>query len=401
MPPQHKALLIGASEYDDPRILDLPFVPDDLQRMRDALVERGFQSAEIVESKRGITPNTVNSRIRTFLRDADRGDTLFILLSGHGQHFKGSDYLIPEDATFDVEVFAETCIEIGWERELEESHATHVVFLVGACREGIDLDTMAPPGLKQWSQRKVADALRRKVAYVYACTAPQRARFVRPNDELRPGCEVGTRPGESFSLFSRAVADTICADPHALHLHDFFERVQQRVTDLHRAYGKEGAVQVITVRADTTPGSGNFPLLPGPERQPEAHPWIRAVEKHPVWQRTPDGSARQLLQQACVVLAGGWPRRTRRRPAPCTTTPGTTANWPAARTTGSASSPAAWPPVSRCPRPRPRSPSSFPSSNRPSGPRRRPSASACSPATRVSRAPTTAASASSPGASRG
>ncbi|MCX5246906.1 caspase family protein [Streptomyces sp. NBC_00201] len=304
MPPQHKALLIGASEYDDPRILDLPFVPDDLQRMRDALVERGFQSAEIVESKRGITPNTVNSRIRTFLRDADRGDTLFILLSGHGQHFKGSDYLIPEDATFDVEVFAETCIEIGWERELEESHATHVVFLVDACREGIDLDTMAPPGLKQWSQRKVADALRRKVAYVYACTAPQRARFVRPNDELRPGCEVGTRPGESFSLFSRAVADTICADPHALHLHDFFERVQQRVTDLHRAYGKEGAVQVITVRADTTPGGGNFPLLPGPERQPEAHPWIRAVEKHPVWQRTPDGSARQLLQQACVVLAG-------------------------------------------------------------------------------------------------
>lgn len=147
MPPQHKALLIGASEYDDPRILDLPFVPDDLQRMRDALVERGFQSAEIVESKRGITPNTVNSRIRTFLRDADRGDTLFILLSGHGQHFKGSDYLIPEDATFDVEVFAETCIEIGWERELEESHATHVVFLVDACREGIDLDTMAPPGL--------------------------------------------------------------------------------------------------------------------------------------------------------------------------------------------------------------------------------------------------------------
>ncbi|GAA2481902.1 HD domain-containing protein [Streptomyces longisporus] len=304
MTPQHKALLIGASEYDDPRIPDLPFVPDDLQRMRDVLLDRGFQSAEIVESKRGITPNTVNSRIRSLLREADPGDTLFIVLSGHGQHFKGNDYLIPEDATFDVEVFAETCIEIGWERELEESRATHVVFLIDACREGIDLDTMAPPGLRQWSRRKVADALRRKVAYVYACTAPQPARFVRPTDEVRPGYDVATRPGETFSLFSRAVADTVCADPHALRLHDFFERVQQRVTDLHRAYGKEGAAQVITVRADATPGGGNFPLLPGPDRHAEAHPWIRAVEKHPIWQRTPDGSARQLLQQTCVMLGG-------------------------------------------------------------------------------------------------
>ncbi|MFK4099815.1 caspase family protein [Streptomyces sp. NPDC019531] len=302
--PQHRALLIGASEYDDPRIQNLPFVPDDLQRMRDALADRGFQTAEIVESRRGITPNTVNSRIRTFLREAGRGDTVLILLSGHGQHFKGKDYLIPEDASFDVEVFAETCIEIGWEREIEESPAAHVVFLIDACREGIDPDTMAPPGLRRWSQRKVAEALHRKVAYVYACTAPQFARFVRPSDQIQPGHDTGTQPGESFSLFSRAVADTITADPHALRLHDFSARVQHRVTELHRGYGKDGLAQQITVRADTPPGDGDFPLLPGPDRLTRTHPWIRSVEKHPVWHRTPEGNARQSLQQACVLLAG-------------------------------------------------------------------------------------------------
>ncbi|MFJ4816309.1 caspase family protein [Streptomyces sp. NPDC088801] len=304
--PQHKALLIGASDYDDPRIQDLPFVRDDLQRVRDVLVERGFQSAEIVESKRGITPNTVNGRIRAFLRDAAQGDTLLVLLSGHGQHFEGKDFLIPEDATFDVGVFADSCIEIGWERELEDSAAAHVVFLVDACREGIDRDTMAvPPGVQPWPRRKVANALRRKVAYVHACTAPQFALFVGEKETVRPGFDPGTQAGESFSLFSRAVADTIAAGPHALRLHEFAARIQTRVEELHRAYGKTRAPQQVTVVTETAaaPGREDFPLLPGPDRRTEAHPWIRSAERHPIWQRTPDGPARQHLQETCAALA--------------------------------------------------------------------------------------------------
>ncbi|MFF7736116.1 caspase family protein [Streptomyces sp. NPDC007984] len=304
--PQHRALLIGASDYDDPRIQDLPFVRDDLQRVREVLVERGFQSAEIVESKRGITPNTVNGRIRAFLRDAGRGDTLLILLSGHGQHFEGKDFLIPEDATFDVGVFAHSCIEIGWERELEDCAAGHVVFLVDACREGIDRDTMAAlPGVQPWPRRKVADALRRKVAYVHACAAPQFALFVGEKETVRPGFDPGTQPGESFSLFSRALADTIAADPHALRLREFAARIQTRVEELHRAYGKARALQQVTVVTETTaaPGGEDFPLLPGPDRRTEAHPWIRSAERHPIWQRTPDGPARRHLQETCTALA--------------------------------------------------------------------------------------------------
>ncbi|WP_306338009.1 caspase family protein [Streptomyces sp. KL118A] len=92
---QHKALLIGASDYDEPLLDSLPFVQDDLARLRDVLTDRGFRSAEIVESKRGVIPSVVHAQARAFLRDARPDDTLWILLSGHGFHFEGQDYLVP------------------------------------------------------------------------------------------------------------------------------------------------------------------------------------------------------------------------------------------------------------------------------------------------------------------
>ncbi|MET7906535.1 hypothetical protein ABZS86_35835 [Streptomyces sp. NPDC005355] len=107
------ALLIDASDYDEPGISSLPFVRDDLQRLVTALTDRGFHSAEIAEHWRGITPNFVNDRVSRFLRDTRRDDTLFILLSGHGQHFQGTDYLIPEDASFNVHPFAAA---VRWKR---------------------------------------------------------------------------------------------------------------------------------------------------------------------------------------------------------------------------------------------------------------------------------------------
>ncbi|MET8177484.1 caspase family protein [Streptomyces sp. NPDC005336] len=111
--PRHKALLIGASDYDEPGISSLPFVRDDLQRLVTTLTDRGFHSAEIAERWRGITPNFVNDRVSRFLRDTRRDDTLFILLSGHGQHFQGTDYLIPEDVSFNVHPFAAA---VRWKR---------------------------------------------------------------------------------------------------------------------------------------------------------------------------------------------------------------------------------------------------------------------------------------------
>ncbi|MEU8957322.1 caspase family protein [Streptomyces sp. NPDC048518] len=304
---QHKALLIGASDYDEPHIDSLPFIQDDLARLRDVLTDRGFRSAEIVENKRGIIPSAVHAQVRGFLRDARPDDTLWILLSGHGYHFEGQDYLVPEDATYDVEPFSDACIEIDWRRELEDSPASHVVFLIDACREGVQRDAKAgPPGLRSWTRRTIAASLRRKVAYVYGCSASQQALFVRESESAAPGSDTGIAPGESFSLFTRAVGDVIEKNPHAMRLQEFFQETQTRVTALHRAYKRpDRAPQQIRVVSELPPGEQDFPLLPGPDRHSEAHPWIRSVAQHPVWQRTRPGPTRDTLHELCGTLATG------------------------------------------------------------------------------------------------
>ncbi|QLH22539.1 caspase family protein [Streptomyces sp. Rer75] len=150
MTTRYKALLIGASDYDEPAISSLPFVRDDLQRLATALTDRGFHSAEIAEHRRGITLNFVKDQVSRFLREAKRHDTLFILLSGHGQHFQGTDYLIPEDASFQVHPFADSCVPLDWSKQLNECAAAQVVFLIDACREGIEQDSMGPAGVEGW-----------------------------------------------------------------------------------------------------------------------------------------------------------------------------------------------------------------------------------------------------------
>ncbi|MET9965170.1 caspase family protein [Streptomyces sp. NPDC006356] len=298
---KHKALLIGASDYSDsPGFGDLPFVRDDLQRLREVLTGRGFQ-ADVFENRRGITVNTVRGAIHGFLGDARQGDTLLIVLSGHGLHIEGKDYLVPEDAP-DTDPFIESCIEVGWHQHVERSQAERVVFLIDTCREGRMPDTKSVPGTRRWKPPEIIATLRRKVAYVHACAAPEVARFIRETDTLRPGYDMGARQGESFSVFSRAVTDVITADPHALRLREFAVQVQERVDEYYRAYGKPSPPQQVKVTCETDADGADFPLLPGAERRTEVHPWVRGVDEYP-WHRTPEGPSRETLQDICRALA--------------------------------------------------------------------------------------------------
>ncbi|MFC0599999.1 HD domain-containing protein [Streptomyces palmae] len=301
---RHRALLIGAGDYDDPAIPPLPFVREDLQRLASVLGERGFQTVEVPEARRGVTPNFVGGQVGRFLRDAKAGDTLLVLLSGHGGHFEGHDYLVPEDASFDVEPFAGSCVRIDWRKELEESEAAQVVFLIDACREGFERgDTMRSPGPAGWSDAKIHAALERKVAYVYACSTAQVALFVGPDEAVAEGVEVGTVPQESFSLFSRAVSDVVSGRPYALALAEFEEAVQQRIGQLHAAYRKSRPVQRVRVVTDID--KRGFTVFPGPVRDACRHPWLRAVAGHPAWERVdPElSAARELLKEESLALA--------------------------------------------------------------------------------------------------
>ncbi|MFE5214054.1 caspase family protein [Streptomyces sp. NPDC056626] len=147
---------------------------------------------------------------------------MLILLSGHGVHARGRDFLVPEDIQEDTRPFESGCVAIDWRAHLDETPAGRVVFLIDACREGIEQESMGVATVRHWSRQKVGAALRRKVAYVYACSPGQFALFVRSRDKTIDPV-VGVRPGDSFSIFSRSVSDVIAAHPGtvALGLQEF------------------------------------------------------------------------------------------------------------------------------------------------------------------------------------
>ncbi|MFE0377824.1 caspase domain-containing protein [Streptomyces inhibens] len=274
---RHRALLIGASDYEMRGVQPLPFIPGDLRRLGSVLESRGFQDVQVLSARadgKQISANYVNARVIGFLRHARRGDTLLILLSGHGVHARGRDFLVPEDIDEDMHPFESGCVAIDWRRHLDETLAEHVVILIDACREGIHQDSMGVAGVREWGKQEIGAALRRKVAYLYACSPAQLALFVRAHEAVPPGADHGTRPGESFSLFSRSVSDVMARLPgtEAPALDEFMEAVQDRVSELHRAYRKRGQPQILRLVTDIP--SDNFFFLPrtGQPAPPVTHP---------------------------------------------------------------------------------------------------------------------------------
>lgn len=266
---RHRALLIGASDYEMRGVPPLPFVPGDLDRLGSVLEDHGFDVLVVAgrEGGKQVSRNFVDGQVAGFLKRAGKDDTLLILLSGHGVHAGGRDFLVPEDIHEDTHPFESGCVAIDWRAHLDETPAGRVVFLIDACREGIEQESMGVASVRHWSRQKVSAALHRKVAYVYGCSAGQFALFVRSRDTpVDP--VAGVRPGESFSIFSRSVSDIIAAHPDAaaLSLQEFQRSVQDRITELHRAYRKAGQPQTLRIVTDI-PTDG-FSFLP-PPRTPD------------------------------------------------------------------------------------------------------------------------------------
>ncbi|MYW68262.1 hypothetical protein GTY65_29935 [Streptomyces sp. SID8379] len=271
---RHRALLIGASDYEMPGVSPLPFVPADLARLGSALEDRGFDVLVVAAREGGkqVSRNFVDGQVTGFLRRAGRDDTLLVLLSGHGVHAGGRDFLVPEDVQEDTHPFESGCVAIDWRAHLDETPAARVVFLIDACREGIEQSSMGVAGVRQWGRQKAGAALRRKVAFVYACSPGQFALFVRARDKpVDPVPGVG--PDESFSIFSRSVSDVVATHRGAgdLDLLEFQRAVQDRITELHRAYRKPGQPQTLRVVTDIPAGDLRF-LPPSPSPSPSTGP---------------------------------------------------------------------------------------------------------------------------------
>ncbi|MEV4561499.1 caspase family protein [Kitasatospora sp. NPDC049285] len=231
------ALLIGASDYEQRGITPLPFVRGDLERLGEALTARGVRV--VTPRPRGqVSANFVNGEVSDFLRQARSGDSLLICLTGHGLHANGHDYLIPEDLHPAVTPLWRGCVAIDWRQEVENTRAAQVLFLIDACREGVQQDTMGAVG---WASGKALAVAGRKVAHLYACSPGQVALFVGARR---------SSPEGSFSLFSRAVRDVLAEHPAPLDLEQLRIATQDRIDRLHRDHAKPGPPQRIRVLTD-------------------------------------------------------------------------------------------------------------------------------------------------------
>jgi WD40 repeat protein len=226
-----RALLVGVCDYDDRNIENLPFIAGDLADLKAALEGVGYQVT--LQDPARDSAGRIRTDIARFLRDAGRGDNVLIVLSGHGVHRNGRDYLVTAEAATDAEDFTEDCLEIDFGREIQPSEAGSLIVVVDACREGIHLQEKGVSSTASWSVRQVEKASGRTIAYVYACGRGERAQFVR----------------DSFSLFSRAIAQVLTSENPPDEINRFFDQVQVAVDRIKREHGISGR-QRLRIRAE-------------------------------------------------------------------------------------------------------------------------------------------------------
>ncbi|MFE6745059.1 caspase family protein [Kitasatospora purpeofusca] len=289
------ALLIGASAYARVGFTPLPFVPGDLERLHEALAARGYE-VERPETDGPVGRNFVRGEVSRFLAGASPGATLLICLSGHGLHTGGMDYLVPEDLHRHQKPLTDGCVAIDWRSEVGRTKAATVLFLLDACREAVEEETMG--GAVALSRRLAKAVQVRKVARLYACAPGGFAHFV-------------PAVSDSFSLFSRAVRDELLAHDGPLTLEQLAEAVQSRIEVLHAEHGKPGDAQEVRVLTDAD--QAEF-VVAGPLRelapvpvaaeppaeQPSADPAFRALLGRAVLQYQTSGRT-ELLEEYAVL----------------------------------------------------------------------------------------------------
>ncbi|MEV8438458.1 caspase family protein [Actinosynnema sp. NPDC051121] len=291
-----RALLVGVPDYDDDAFDKMPFIRNDLETLSGTLREVGYDVKIHDESL--TDRDRIDDAVEQFCRAAGQGDTLLILLSGHGMHREGVDYLIPSSANTRSRKFTERCLPINFKDHIESSRCGNVLVIVDACREGVHLQEKGPLYATQWSRMKREAVAGRTVAYLYACSEGERARFVANSID-------------SYSVLTRAFHMVAMGDTGPATLTAVTVAVREQVEELI----SRDNLQAQKVKLELPPrvelsGTADklgefivFERPDGTEQASSEHPWRQAVEKHKVWNLT---AADTELREATTALVQRW-----------------------------------------------------------------------------------------------
>jgi hypothetical protein len=281
-----RALLLGAGEYDDPRIRALPCVRTDIVEVAKSLEKRGYELDESSDLTGRLTRPQLMESVGRFLDGARDGDTLLVYLSGHGVHTDGMTYLIPSDAPLGRMRLSFFSVPLeAWREDIEQSAADGIVFLVDACREGYDETAMAVTR-QGWDAERIARAGRSQVAWIFPCGEGEVARFVRAEES----------GGKPFSLFAQSVVMALQDRATPATLDGFTGVVAEQVAGLAAKYGKPRQ----EVHAHVSRGHRPFAVLPAPAGGP--HDWEGDVSGHEAWKHIGEAGTAEPLRTQTLSL---------------------------------------------------------------------------------------------------
>ena len=223
---KRRALLIGVPKYINQAIPPLLFIENDVKRLREALESCGYQVRSIGTSNNApATPGVIREAVFGFCSKAGEGETLLLCFSGHGVHFDGNDYLVPCDATIEDPDLRSYLIPLNdFNKFAEKSKAEAIFFFIDACREGIELGTMGLSTVKLWGTKKLQISKDRDIAFIFSCGPGEVSHYV-------------AMP-EAFSLFSRALAETISVNNPATTFGEVTSEIQKKLKQLAGENGK-------------------------------------------------------------------------------------------------------------------------------------------------------------------
>lgn len=223
---KRRALLIGVPKYINKAIPPLLFIENDVKRLHEALESAGYQVESIGTGKNlPATPGVIRKAVYGFCSKADKDETLLLCFSGHGVHFDGNDYLVPCDATIEDPDIKSYLFPLNdFNKSAENSKAEAIFFFIDACREGIELGTMGVSSIKLWGTQKLQISKERDIAFIFSCGPGEVSHYV-------------AKP-EAFSLFSRALAETISVNNPAMTFREVTDEIQKKLKQLAKENGK-------------------------------------------------------------------------------------------------------------------------------------------------------------------
>ncbi|WP_431935869.1 HD domain-containing protein [Micromonospora sp. RP3T] len=277
-----RALLLGVAEYDDPQIVPLPFVPNDIGALSVALEETGYR-VRTLDGGRLSRPK-ICAEVGQFLGDARPNDSLLVYLSGHGAHTEGVDYLVPSEADLRIPLRESMVPLTYWAGALERSRAGQVLFVVDACREGFDQQSMAVE-LQRWSTGRIDHVAQQRIAFLFACGPGEKAQFV-------PGT------ADSFSVFSRAWQQILVNGQTGHTLDDLVAALNEQMRELAAANGRR--VQTAHVEP---PGVEITPFPISSRRSTRrSFDWVAQAQSHRAWDLVTPSLVNEELRASTVSL---------------------------------------------------------------------------------------------------